>query len=44
MNFKGGNSIAVDILNNKVRPAQRSFTKTLSGDNPTRLIDAIIIE
>ena len=42
--FLRGNSRAVDILNNMIRPAQRSYTKKLSGDNPTRLIDAIIIE
>lgn len=42
--FLRGNSRAVDILNNMIRPAQRSYTKKLSADNQTRLIDAIIIE
>lgn len=40
--FLRGHSRAVDILNNMIRPAQRSYTKKLSADNPKRLIDSII--
>ena len=40
--FLRGHSRAVDILNNMIRPAQRSYTKKLSADNQTRLIDSII--